>query len=111
VPALQIPPGFSFQQEPTFFINNQTGLKPVHVATHPTAIDGVGIGILRTTGAGRVFVDTSVIHDESEFFYGIRLTREDLNFNADEDEEEADEDEGIKAGTDGVGSLNLDPDA
>ena len=116
VPLLQIPPGFSFGQEPAFFLNNQTGLKALHIATHPTAIEGVGMGILRTTGAGRVFVDTSFIRDDTEFFYGIRLTREDLNFDADEDEEEeeeekADEDEGVKAETFGVDSLNLNPDA
>ena len=111
VPVLQIPPGFSFEQEPVFYIHNQTGLKVLHVAQHPNATDGVGMGILRTTGAGRVFVDTSVVHEETEFFFGIRLTLEDLNFkNEDEDEVEG-KDDGLKAETFGVESLNLDPDA
>jgi len=61
-----------------FFVNNQTGLKTLYNTKHESATEGVGLGILRSTAAGKVFVDTNVVDEESEIFLGIRLTLEEL---------------------------------
>jgi len=61
-----------------FFINNQTGLKTLYNTKHEAATDGVGLGILRSTTAGKVYVDTNAVDEESEIFLGIRLTLDDL---------------------------------
>jgi hypothetical protein len=61
-----------------FFINNQTGLKTLYNTKHEAATDGVGLGILRSTTAGKVYVDTNVVDEESEIFLGIRLTLDEL---------------------------------
>jgi hypothetical protein len=61
-----------------FFINNQTGLKTLYNTKHEAATDGVGLGILRSTTAGKVYVDTNVVDEESEIFLGIRLTLGEL---------------------------------
>ena len=61
-----------------FLINNQTGLKTLYNTKHEAATDGVGLGILRSTTAGKVYVDTNAVDEESEIFLGIRLTLDDL---------------------------------
>jgi len=45
---------------------------------HEAATDGVGLGILRSTTAGKGYVDTNAVDEESEIFLGIRLTLDDL---------------------------------
>jgi len=62
VPLLKAPAGFVFEGTMKFFVNNQTGLKTLYYvpsATYPKAADGVGIGLLRSTPAGKVYIDTS----------------------------------------------------
>ncbi len=77
VPLLLPPSGLEIGQLKVF-INNQTGLKTLDNTKHETATEGVGLGILRSTAAGKVFVDTSVVDEESEIFLGLRLTLEEL---------------------------------
>ena len=78
VPVLALPDGFKLDGVPKFFVNNSTGLKTLYFTSHDEAIEGVGIGILRSTGAGRVFVDTSAVDDKSEIFFGFKLSLEDV---------------------------------
>ncbi len=61
-----------------FFVNNQTGLKTLYNTKHEAATDGVLLSILRSTTAGKVYVDTSVVDEESEIFLGVRLTLDEL---------------------------------
>ena len=62
-------------------------------ATFPDAMDGVGIGIMRSTPAGKVYIDTAPVDHESEFFFGFKLTLEDLEAMLDEEVESRPEEE------------------
>lgn len=89
VPVLKAPEGFVFTGTMKFFVNNQTGLKSLYFTKHQgDATEGVGIGILRSTGAGKVFVDTSAVDDESEIFFGFKLTLDDVETMLDQFEQE-----------------------
>ena len=81
VPLLKVPAGFVFPGQMKFFVNNQTGLKSLYYvasASFPEAMDGVGIGNLRSTPAGKVYIDTASVDHESEFFFGFKLTLDDI---------------------------------
>ncbi len=81
VPLLKAPDGFVFPGKMKFFINNQTGLKSlfyVPSASFPDAMDGVGIGIMRSTPAGKVYIDSASVDHESEFFFGFKVTLEEM---------------------------------
>ena len=75
---LALPDGFKLDGLPKFYVNNSTGLKTLYFTSHDEAIEGVGIGILRSTGAGKVFVDTSAVDDESEIFFGFKLSLDEV---------------------------------
>jgi len=78
VPVLKAPDGFVFPGTMKFFVNNQTGLKTLYFTRNEDAVDGVGIGILRSTPAGKVYVDTEVVDNESEIFFGMKLSLDDV---------------------------------
>jgi hypothetical protein len=89
VPVLKAPEGFVFTGTMKFFVNNQTGLKSLYFTKQQgDATEGVGIGILRSTGAGKVFVDTSVVDDEFEIFFGFKLTLDEFETMLDQQAEE-----------------------
>ena len=74
VPVLKAPEGFVFTSPMKFYVNNQTGLKSLYFTKHQgDATEDVGLGILRSTGAGKVYVDTSAVDDESEIFFGFSI--------------------------------------
>ena len=86
---LKAPKGFVFTGTMKFYVNNQTGLKSLYFTKQQGgATEGVGIGILRSTGAGKVFVDTSAVDDESEIFFGFKLTLDDVETMLDQFEQE-----------------------
>ena len=78
VPALKAPEGFVFTGTMKFFVNNQTGLKSLYYTRNEDVMDGVGIGILRSTPAGKVYVDTETVDSESEIFFGVKLSLDDV---------------------------------
>ena len=90
---LKAPGGFVFTGTMKFFVNNQTGLKTLYYATHPEAIDGVGIGTIRSTPAGKVYVDSGSVDHESEFFFGFKLTLDEIEAMLDQEVESRPEEE------------------
>lgn len=98
VPLLKAPAGFTFPGTMKFFVNNQTGLKSLYYvasASFPDAMDGVGIGILRSTPAGKVYIDTASVDHESEFFFGFKLTLEEIETMLDDEVESRPEEEDV----------------
>ena len=93
VPVLKAPEGFVFTGTMKFYVNNQTGLKSLYFTKHQgDATEGVGLRILRSTGAGKVYVDTSAVDDESEIFFGFKLSLNDVEAMLDHQEPVAEED-------------------
>jgi hypothetical protein len=109
VPLLKTPAGFVFEDSMKFFVNNQTGLKTLYYvssATYPEAMDGVGIGILRTTPAGKVYIDTASVDHESEFFFGFKITLEEIEAMLDQEAESLPEQEEVATSA-GMESLTI----
>lgn len=89
VPVLKAPAGFVPSGTMKFYVSNHSGLKSLYFTTpHEDAMEGVGIGILRSTGAGKVYVDTSAVDDESEIFWGFKLTLDEVEAMIDQQAEE-----------------------
>ena len=78
VPALTAPKGFVFPGPMQFYVNNQTGLKTLYYAVNEDAADGVGIGALRSTPAGKVFIDIDTVYHESEIIFGVKMSLDDV---------------------------------
>ncbi len=100
VPLLKAPAGFAFPGQMKFFVNNKTGLKSLYYvasASFPDAMDGVGIGILRSTPAGKVYIDTASVDHESEFFFGFKLTLDEIEAMLDDEVESRPEEEEVAA--------------
>jgi hypothetical protein len=109
VPLLKAPAGFVFPGSMKFFVNNQTGLKSLYYvasASFPDAMDGVGIGIMRSTPAGKVYIDTASVDHESEFFFGFKLTLEDIENMLDDEVESRPEEEDVPTSA-GMESLTI----
>ena len=110
VPLLKAHPGFTFPGQMKFFVNNQTGLKSLYYvasASFPDAMDGVGIGIMRSTPAGKVYIDTASIDHESEVFFGFKLTLEEIEAMLDEDVESRPEEEEVVPVSFGMAAITI----
>jgi len=110
VPLLKAHPGFTFPGQMKFFVNNQTGLKSLYYvasASFPDAMDGVGIGIMRSTPAGKVYIDTASIDHESEFFFGFKLTLEEIEAMLDEEVESRPEEEEVVPVSFGMAAITI----
>jgi hypothetical protein len=110
VPLLKAPDGFVFPGKMKFFINNQTGLKSlfyVPSASFPDAMDGVGIGIMRSTPAGKVYIDSASVDHESEFFFGFKVTLEEIEAMLDEEVESRPEEEEVVPVSFGMAAITI----
>ena len=110
VPLLKVPAGFVFPGQMKFFVNNQTGLKSLYYvasASYPEAMDGVGIGNLRSTPAGKVYIDTASVDHESEFFFGFKLTLDDIEAMLDQEVESRPEEEEVAPVSFGMAAITI----